>query len=101
MEIVVEVEQVEKVEEEVGKEESHHFGMCTHLTFLYIIGHNILWRPHDPHGPPIPKSGVVSPQSLRINVYAHRYVLQIQSKLFPKLFREIFLCMVVFELPIK
>src|SRR6218665_2908541 len=33
---------------------SHHFGKCSHLVFLYIIGYNnISWRSHDP----TPKSG--------------------------------------------
>jgi len=41
---------------------SHHFGKCSYLTFLYIIGYNnISKRPHDP---PIPKSGGRDPPGL-------------------------------------
>ena len=29
---------------------NHHFGKCSHLIFLYIIGYNdISWRINDPH----------------------------------------------------
>ena len=27
---------------------SHHFGKCSRLIFLYIIGFNVLWRHHHP-----------------------------------------------------
>ena len=31
---------------------SHHFGKCSHLILLYIIGYNISWRSHDPPSTP-------------------------------------------------
>ena len=43
---------------------SHHFEKCSHLIFLYIIGYNISWRPHDPTIP-TPKSGGCDPQDWR------------------------------------
>ena len=37
--------------------ESHHFGKCSYLIFLYIIEYgNISWRPHNLHDQPVPKS---------------------------------------------
>ena len=45
---------------------SNHFGKCSHLKFLYIIGYNnISWRPHNPH----PKIRGCDPSNPRIDAY--------------------------------
>jgi len=50
---------------------SYHFGKCSPLIFLNIIGYNnISWRPHNHPTSPIPKSGGHDPSSPRIDIYA-------------------------------
>jgi len=58
---------------------SHHFGKCSHLIFLYIIGYNnILWIPHDPH----PKIWGSRPPTSKIDAYAfnNKTVLQMAKE---------------------